>query len=161
VAALACFGAVSLIAGILSITTDKSTYERGETVRFTIRNNGFTTLSFPDPGLGLTIMNVDSGEFVRTGWAFPAVIHSIGPLQSQSISWDQTESIGLAERPAVEPGSYVATVRTAGGFEPNARAEVIIRIAGNETAPSVQVVPSSDRAYLDDLKTSSVLNGFL
>jgi len=128
-ALLGYLAAISLTAGILTITTDKSTYQQGETVRFTIRNNRFTTLSFPDPGLGLTIMNVDSGEFVHTGWIFPAVIHPIGPLQSQTISWDQTEAIGLAERRAVDGGDYVAAVRTAGGFEPGSMAEVTFRLS--------------------------------
>ena len=136
-AVLGYFAAVSVMEGVLTITADKSTYEQGETVRFTIRNNGFTTLLFPDSGLGLTIMNLDTGEFVHTGWLFPAVIHPIGPLQSQTITWDQTEFIGLTER-VVETGEYVATVRTAGGYEPHTKAEVIIRISGDRTEPSGQ-----------------------
>ncbi|MGH9879346.1 MAG: hypothetical protein ACREBU_04830 [Nitrososphaera sp.] len=123
------FAVVILTAGILTITADKSTYQQGETIRFTIRNNGFATLSFPDPSLGLRIMNLDSGEFVLTGGITPAVIHRIGPLQSETRSWDQTEFAGGLERRAVEPGNYVATVRTAGGFEPNVTAKVIFRIS--------------------------------
>jgi len=124
---------VSLTAGILTIATDKSTYQHGESVRFTIRNNAFTTLSFPDPGLGLMIMKLDSGEIIHTGRLSPAVIHYIHPLQSETSTWDQTEFVanenGRFEYRFVAPGDYVASVKTAGGFEPSARAEVTFRLS--------------------------------
>jgi len=127
-ALLAYSAAVSSVAGILTISTDKSAYQEGEKVTFVIRNNGFTTLAFPDPGLGLAIMDVDTGKFVYTGRLAPLVIHYIQPLQSETTEWEGTElarnEMGQIEYHAVEPGKYVATVRTAGGFEPKAKAEV-------------------------------------
>jgi hypothetical protein len=130
---LGYFAAVSSIAGILTITTDKSTYQQGETITFPIRNNGFTPLQFPDPGLGLRIMNLDTGKFVSTGRIAPAVINNIGPFQWETTRWAQTEPIGIEkgqiEYRVVEPGNYVATVMTAGGFEPSVKAEVTIRIS--------------------------------
>lgn len=115
----------SLTVGILTITTDKTTYRQGERIIFTIRNNGFSQLEFPDPGLGLRIMNLDTGEFVSTGRFYPQIIHSIPPLQSEITTWDQKEPLSdKLEYRLVKPGNYVASVRTAGGFEPTANAEV-------------------------------------
>ena len=125
---LAYSAAVSSVVGILTIGTDKSAYQEGEKVTFVIRNNGFGVLEFGNPGLGLAIMNVDTGKFVNTGRFVPQVMHIIQPLQSETTEWDGTEltrnEMGQIEYRSVEPGNYVASVRTAGGFEPKAMAEV-------------------------------------
>lgn len=127
-ALLAYSAAVSSVAGILTITTDKSAYQEGEKVIFSIRNNGFGVLEFGNPGLGLAIMNVDTGEFVNTGRFVPQVMHNIQPLAWETTEWGGTEltreETGQIEYRSVEPGKYVASVRTAGGFEPKAMAEV-------------------------------------
>jgi hypothetical protein len=123
---------VSAIAGVLTISTDKAVYRQGENITFTVRNNSFNSLQFPNPGLGFRIMNLDTGEDVSLGWLSPQVIHSIQPLSSQTIRWDQTQSSTIEEKPfgreLVKPGNYVASVRTAGGFEPKAMAEVKFKI---------------------------------
>ena len=127
-ALLAYFAAVSSVAGTLTISTDNSVYHEGETITFVIRNNGFATLAFPDPGLGLAIMNVDTGKFVYTGRLAPAMVYNIQPLHSETTEWGGTEltrnAMGQIEYRAVEPGKYTASVSTAGGFEPKAKAEV-------------------------------------
>ena len=127
------FALVSSITGVLTISTDKAVYRQAEITTFTVRNNGFNSLQFPTPGLGFRIMNLDTGEDVRLGWLQPQVIHYMYPLAWETIRWDQTQSSTIEEKPfgrePVKPGNYVASVRTAGGFEPKAVAEVHFRIS--------------------------------
>ena len=73
-------------------------------------------------------MNADTGKFVNNGRIAPHMIYNIQPLQSETTEWEGTEltrnEMGRIEYRAVEPGKYTASVSTAGGFEPKAKAEV-------------------------------------
>ena len=115
---------------MLTIATDKEVYRQGELITFTIRNNGFRPLEFPNLGLGLRIINADTGEYVRLDRIYPQTIHYMYPFIEETTSWDQTQrSATSLEHEPVDPGNYVASVRTAGGFEPKTVAEVKFRIS--------------------------------
>ena len=44
------------------ITTDKQTYNIGETIIITVKNNGSKVLRFPDTSLGLYLKNLNTGK---------------------------------------------------------------------------------------------------
>ena len=82
---------VSSVVGVLTISTDKAAYQQGERSTFTVRNNGFSVLEFPTPGLGFRVMNLDISEYVSLGRIHPYVIHYIYPLAWETPTWDQKE----------------------------------------------------------------------
>lgn len=133
VAVIAYLALISSIAGVLTISTDKLVYQQGETVIFTVRNNGLRAIEFPTPGLGFRIINSDTGQDVRLGWLSPQFIYNLQPLDSDTIRWEQTEEAPREgkrfDRQQVQPGNYVASVHTAGGFEPRLVTEVKFRIS--------------------------------
>jgi hypothetical protein len=127
VAVVGCYALISSIVGFLSITTDKAVYSRGETITFTVRNNGLSTLQFGTSGLGFRIMNLDTNDYVQQCIAVVSAAYSMEPLTSKTIRWDQTDS-NCREYPPVleqvEPGNYTASVRTS-----KTMAEVKFRIS--------------------------------
>ena len=46
----------------LQLSTNKKTYRPGETVAMTVKNNGKSSLEFPDSTLGLTIQNTKTHQ---------------------------------------------------------------------------------------------------
>jgi hypothetical protein len=105
-------------ARVLQLTTDKPEYNRGETVTFTARNLGSERLVFPDSALGIEIKNIDTG----TSYSIIAaqVLMAIDLGQSRQIVWQDAAD--------AEAGTYLASIRTAGGSSPSAAAEVEFRI---------------------------------
>src|SRR3712207_6434186 len=49
------------------ITTDKQTYNIGETIVITVKNNGDKVLKFPDTSLGLYLKNLNTGKEFGSG----------------------------------------------------------------------------------------------
>jgi hypothetical protein len=94
-------GAVS---ALVVVTSDRATYERGDDVRITVKNNGDETRSFPDAALALQVKNVDTGDSYSVMAA--QVITDLEPGESKTITWQDDSA------PA---GSYVASVHTTSG----------------------------------------------
>jgi hypothetical protein len=102
---------------LLQLTADKSEYNRGEAVTFTVKNNSFETLVFPDSALGIRIRNLDSGD--SYGFIAAQVLTPIGAGQSRQIVWQDEDA---------KVGNYVTSIKTAGGESPIAAAEAKFRI---------------------------------
>jgi hypothetical protein len=116
----------------MTISTDKAVYQSGETITFTVRNNGLNTIEFANPGLGFRIINLGTGQDVSLGWAYPQVVHYMYPLGWENIKWDQKEMIRgkttLFDSQLVKPGNYAA--RVVGGIDSDSvSAEVKFRIS--------------------------------
>jgi hypothetical protein len=102
---------------ILQLTTNKPEYSSGEVVTFTAKNTGSETLVFPDSALGISIMNLDSGDSYSIIAA--QVLTPIEPGESRQVVWQDAATAGA--------GNYAATITTAGGF-PVVSAEVKFKI---------------------------------
>lgn len=94
-------------------TTDSSSYQRGEAVLITVKNNDDKTMSFPDAALGLQIRNVDTDR--NYGVMSAQVITELEPGESKTITWRDDSA------PA---GDYVATVTTTNGDSAQASFEI-------------------------------------
>jgi archaellum component FlaG (FlaF/FlaG flagellin family) len=90
----------------LELRTNKDTFELGETIIITVKNNGRQPLTFPDAALGLMIVNVETKE----SFSFIAaqVLTLVQPGQSKSIEWDQRGLDGIQ----VKEGEYRVSVKT-------------------------------------------------
>jgi len=90
----------------LGLWTNKDTFEPGETIIITVKNNDTQPLTFPDAALGLTIVNVKTKE----SFSFIAaqVLTMLQPGQSKSIEWDQRGLDGIQ----VKEGEYRVSVKT-------------------------------------------------
>jgi hypothetical protein len=90
----------------LEISTNKNTFEPGETINITVKNNGAQPLTFPDAALGLMIINVETKE----SFSFIAaqVLTLLQPRESKSIEWDQRGLDGIQ----VKQGEYRVSVKT-------------------------------------------------
>jgi hypothetical protein len=90
----------------LEIWTDKNTFEPGETIIVTVKNNGTQPLTFPDAALGLMIINVET----KDSFSFIAaqVLTLLQPGESKSIEWDQRGFDGIQ----VKQGEYRVSVKT-------------------------------------------------
>jgi len=91
---------------ILQITTDKKTYQPGQTVAMTIKNNGNHPLVFSDSLLGLIIQNTKTGQ--KAGLLGSQVMSELKPNESKTIQWDQKDIDGKQ----VQPGAYNARTST-------------------------------------------------
>jgi hypothetical protein len=69
----------------LQITTDQETYGPGDTIRITVTNTGSETLVFPDAGLGLEIVNLDTG--VVLDLVFAQVVTELLPGESKTFEF--------------------------------------------------------------------------
>ena len=94
------------ISDIMSITTDKQTYNPGESVGISIKNVGSEQLTFPNSALGLKIRNLASNELYPI--LSSQVITILGPGDSKSLQWDQ---IGIDGNQAPS-GNYSASVNS-------------------------------------------------
>ena len=94
------------ISDIISITTDKQTYNPGEIVGISIKNLGSEQLTFPNSALGLKIRNLASNELYPI--LSSQVITILGPGDSKSLQWDQ---IGIDGNQAPS-GNYSASVNS-------------------------------------------------
>jgi hypothetical protein len=90
----------------LELWTNKDTFEPGETIIITVKNNGAQPLTFPDTALGLTIVNVETKE--RFSFIAAQVLTLLQPGQSKSIEWDQRGLDGIQ----VKEGEYRVSVKT-------------------------------------------------
>lgn len=88
----------------LHLSTNKKTYNPGETVLITVKNNGKNTLEFSDSTLGLTIQNNKTNQ--KTGMVGSQVMSELKPGESKTIRWDQRDINGKQ----VQAGTY--NVRT-------------------------------------------------
>ena len=90
----------------LELRTNKDTFEPGEIIIITVKNNGRQPLTFPDAALGLMIVNVETNE----SFSFIAaqVLTSLQPGQSKSIEWGQRGLDGIQ----VKEGEYRISVKT-------------------------------------------------
>ncbi|HYO07127.1 MAG TPA: hypothetical protein VER14_09095 [Phototrophicaceae bacterium] len=88
----------------VQISTNKKTYDIGETVKITVKNNGDKTLSFADSTLGLKIKNIGNGETYTLIGA--QAVTELTPGQSRSVAWQQENSEGKP----VPSGRYVASL---------------------------------------------------
>ena len=84
----------------LVLTTDRATYEVGESVTITAKNIGGKTLIFPNSALGLEIENVASGQKYSAMSA--QVMTELEPGESKEITWDE----------GAPAGDYTATAHT-------------------------------------------------
>lgn len=75
------------IQDMISITTDKQTYNPGEIVSISITNRGSEQLTFPNSALGLTIRNLATNELYPI--LSSQVITILSPGDSKSLRWDQ------------------------------------------------------------------------
>jgi hypothetical protein len=94
------------ISDIISITTDKQTYNPGEIVGISIKNLGSEQLTFPNSALGLMVRNLASNELYPI--LSSQVITILGPGDSKSLQWDQ---IGIDGNQAPS-GNYSASVNS-------------------------------------------------
>jgi hypothetical protein len=94
------------ISDIVNITTDKQTYDPGETVGISIKNLGSEELTFPNSALGLKIKNLASNELYPI--LSSQVITILGPGDSKSLQWDQ---MGIDGNQAPS-GNYSASVNS-------------------------------------------------
>jgi hypothetical protein len=90
----------------LEIRTNKNTYQPGETIIITVKNNAAQPLTFSDAALGLMIISVETNE----SFSFIAaqVLTLLQPGQSKSIEWDQRGLDGIQ----VKEGEYRVSVKT-------------------------------------------------
>ena len=94
------------ISDIISITTDKQTYNPGEIVGISIKNLGSEQLTFPNSALGLMVRNLASNELYPI--LSSQVITILGPGDSKSLQWDQ---MGIDGNQAPS-GNYSASVNS-------------------------------------------------
>jgi len=94
------------ISDIISITTDKQTYNPGEIVGISVKNLGSEQLTFPNSALGLKIRNLASNELYPI--LSSQVITILGPGDSKSLQWDQ---IGI-DGNQTPSGNYSASVNS-------------------------------------------------
>jgi len=94
------------ISDIISITTDKQTYNPGEIVGISIKNLGSEELTFPNSALGLKIGNLATNELYPI--LSSQVITILGPGDSKSLQWNQ---IGIDGNQAPS-GNYSASVNS-------------------------------------------------
>ena len=94
------------ISDMISITTDKQTYNPGEIVSISIKYLGSEQLTFPNSALGLKIRNLASNELYPI--LSSQVITILGPGDSKSLQWDQ---IGIDGNQAPS-GNYSASVNS-------------------------------------------------
>ena len=94
------------ISDIISITTDKQTYNPGEIVGISTKNLGSEQLTFSNSALGLKIRNLASNELYPI--LSSQVITILGPGDSKSLQWDQ---IGIDGNQAPS-GNYSASVNS-------------------------------------------------
>jgi hypothetical protein len=89
---------------LMIVTTDSPSYQRGDAVLITVKNNDDETKTFPDASLGLQVKNVESDQ------SYPLlsaqVITELGPGESKTVTWKDSSA------PA---GDYEATVTTTTG----------------------------------------------
>jgi len=90
----------------LEIWTNKNTYEPGETIIITVKNNGAQPLTFPDAAFGLMIINVETKESFSFIAAQVLTLLQLG--QSKSIEWNQRGLDGIQ----VKEGEYRVSVKT-------------------------------------------------
>jgi hypothetical protein len=90
----------------LELRTNKDTFEPGETIIITVKNNGRQPLTFPDAALGLMIANVETNE--TFSFIAAQVLTLLQPGQSKSIKWDQRGLDGIQ----VKEGEYGVSVKT-------------------------------------------------
>jgi hypothetical protein len=90
----------------LQISTDKKTYNIGEKVAITVKNNGNESLSFSDSLLGILIRNLDTGESFGLGIALQ-VITELPPGESRTFQWNQKVN---NEGEQVKSGNYRVSV---------------------------------------------------
>ncbi len=67
----------------LQLSTNKKTYKSGETVLITVKNNGKSTLEFPDFTLGLTIQNTRTHQ--KAGMLGSQVMSELKPGESKTV----------------------------------------------------------------------------
>lgn len=94
------------IQDMISITTDKQTYNPGEIVSISITNRGSEQLTFPNSALGLTIRNLATNELYPI--LSSQVITILSPGDSKSLRWDQM-AIDGNQAPS---GNYSASVNS-------------------------------------------------
>jgi len=94
------------ISDIISITTDKQTYNPGEIVGISVKNLGSEQLTFPNSALGLKVRNLASNELYPI--LSSQVITILGPGDSKSLQWDQM-GIDGNQTPS---GNYSASVNS-------------------------------------------------
>jgi hypothetical protein len=87
----------------LKIATDRKFYSPGDTVIFTVQNNGEQTLAFADSNLSLKIQNDDTGQSYSLDGQ--DVITTIESGQSKVIEWDT-----LKIRDEIRIGKYYASL---------------------------------------------------
>ncbi len=93
----------------VSFNTDKSAYDQGELVTFTITNDGTETIELPNSA-PWWIENTKTGERVFTPVAAD-VITPVDPSQSESWTWDQSDDEGKQ----VPAGTYRGGIRSSIG----------------------------------------------
>ncbi|WP_162477553.1 hypothetical protein [Nitrososphaera sp. AFS] len=91
----------------LHLSTNKKTYKPGETVVITVKNNGKSTLEFPDSTLGLTIQNTRTHQ--QAGMLGSQVMSELKPGESKTVQWDQKDYDGKE----VQAGTYNAKASSA------------------------------------------------
>ena len=94
------------IQDMISITTDKQSYNPGEIVSISITNRGSEQLTFPNSALGLTIRNLATNELYPI--LSSQVITILSPGDSKSLRWDQI-AIDGNQAPS---GNYSASVNS-------------------------------------------------
>ncbi|HKU49959.1 MAG TPA: hypothetical protein VJP79_08415 [Nitrososphaera sp.] len=107
---------------LISVTTDRSDYERGDPVLITVKinnnddennNSSSGTQTFPDAALGLRIKNTDTNDEYSVMAA--QVVTDLGSDESKTITWQDDSA------PA---GNYVASVHTLQGASAQASFEI-------------------------------------
>jgi hypothetical protein len=108
---------------LISVTTDRSDYERGDPVLITVKinnnnddennNSSSGTQTFPDAALGLRIKNTDTNDEYSVMAA--QVVTDLGSGESKTITWQDDSA------PA---GNYVASVHTSQGASAQASFEI-------------------------------------
>ena len=91
----------------LETTTDQETYGPGDVVTITVTNTGDETLVFPDAGLGLKIVNLDTGAVLDL--AFAQVVTELAPGESKTFQFTYEEIVN-----EIGSGTIEASVGEAG-----------------------------------------------
>ena len=92
------------LANQITVTTDKQTYEPGETVNITIKNVGTQPIHFSGVDSDIKITNQESGKsFIPSPLLLTALIPS---GSSKIVVWNQQDYIGQQ----VGSGNYIALV---------------------------------------------------
>ena len=89
---------------MIIVTTDNPSYQRGDAVQVTVKNNDDETKTYPDAALGLLVKNLDTDQSYPIMSA--QVITELGPGETKTITWKDNSA------PA---GDYEATVTTTAG----------------------------------------------